>query len=192
MKNTAPRKVVLIFLALTIVISVLSSCSPERKKAEVPDKVQVKDAYRQAMEAYGWFDMTTMPVDYSVSKEYNGTKYYRVEHNDIETYADLKLHLQELFSDDIVLELLGQAKEFQRYTDIDGVLYAVQADRGADITKGEETHQIIYEANDRIIYRVEVEIIDFETMEVVDRETYDFTYENLNGKWVFSNFCMVR
>jgi hypothetical protein len=76
--------------------------------------------------------------------------------------------------------------------DIDGALYAIQADRGTDINKGDETHQIIYENDKKIIYRVEVEVIDPDTQKAVDKETHDFIYENLNGKWVFSKFYLVR
>ncbi|MCC7571403.1 hypothetical protein KO465_08815 [Candidatus Micrarchaeota archaeon] len=65
MKNTVSKKVVLIFIILILVIFVLSSCSPGKNGAVIPDQAQVEAAYRQAVEAYGWFDMTTMPVDYS-------------------------------------------------------------------------------------------------------------------------------
>jgi len=78
------------------------------------------------------------------------------------------------------------------YIDIDGALYAIQADRGTDIYKGEETHQIIYENDKKIIYRVEVEVIDPDAQKAVGKETHDFIYENLNGKWVFSKFYLVR
>jgi hypothetical protein len=170
----------------------LASGAPEMEKNTVPNETQVKSAYQQAVEAYGWFDMTTMPTDDSDSKDYNGTAYYRVKHDTIKTYADLKNHLQNLFTDDIVNQLLSQSDASMHYMDIDGALYAIQADRGTDIYKGDETHQIIYENDKKIIYRVEVEVIDPDTQKAVGKETHDFIYENLNGKWVFSKFYLVR
>jgi hypothetical protein len=170
----------------------LVSGAPETEKNTMPNETQVKLAYQQAAEAYGWFDMTTMPTDDSDSKDYNGTAYYKVKHETIKTYADLKNHLKKLFTDDIVNQLLSQSDASMHYIDIDGALYAIQADRGTDIYKGDETHQIIYENDKKIIYRVEVEVIDPDTQKAVDKETHDFIYENLNGKWVFSKFYLVR
>jgi len=55
MKNTVSKKVVLIFITLTLVMFVLSSCSPGKNEAVIPDQAQAEAAYRQA-------------VDYSDSK----------------------------------------------------------------------------------------------------------------------------
>ncbi len=173
-------------------VLVLTSCTLETEKNIMPDEMEVKLAYQQAAEAYGWFDLTTMPIDDSDSKDYNDTTYYRVKHATIKTYADLKSYLQNLFTDDIVNRLLSQSNASMHYVDIDGALYAIQADRGTDIYKGDETHQIIYENDKKIIYRVDVEVIDPETQNAVGKETHDFTYENLNGKWLFSKFYLVR
>jgi hypothetical protein len=47
-----------------------------------------------------------MQVDYSDSKDYRGTPYYKVTHKTIKTYADLKIYLEDLFADDIVNQML--------------------------------------------------------------------------------------
>jgi len=98
-----------------------------------------------------------------------------------------------LFGEDVVQTLLADNTNGpQHYADIDGVLYALEADRGADITKGEETLEITHESDAKIICHVTVEVLDPSTFTVTGSETHDFAYENVDGSWVFTNFELVR
>jgi hypothetical protein len=192
MNKSNSVSVAIMLLSLLLLLPFISSCSSISEKGSLPDKTDVDLAYQNAVEAYGWFDMTSMPLDYSVSRDYNNITYYKVDHESIKTYGDLARYLKSLFADTIVNQLLGQSEVNNRYTDIDGQLYAIPADRGADITKGDETHQVIFEGDERIIYRVEVDLIDPETGNIIDKEVHDFSYEPMNGDWVFTNFYLIR
>jgi len=153
----------------------------------------INESYQKAVEAYSWFDATTMPVDYSDRKELYGFEYYKVTHDTIKSCADLKSYLQTLFSDDIVEKLLAGDGSIIRYRDIDGALYAIPADRGSDITKGKETYEIVRESDTKILYKVFVEIYDDPVSQnVTGTEEHDFQYECINGRWVFTNFELVR
>lgn len=158
---------------------------------------QIIDTYKRAVEAYGWFYLTTMPTvcnsDEDI-REYEGWQYYRVEHETIKTLADLENYLRSLFSDNIVTKLLSEG-EGKRYRDFDGILYAMPADRGTDINKGEETYEVIKESERKFILRVTVELLgewQGDKRPVIGYETHDFIYEKINDRWVFSSFDLVR
>ena len=88
--------------------------------------------YYEAEEMWSWFDLTTMPLDPERPASEEG--YYAVDYRDITTMAQLRTLLETRFSAEIVDELLTAESGFAHYKEIDGVLCAVQADRGSDIT----------------------------------------------------------
>ena len=100
-----------------------------------------------------------------------------------------------LFTDSIVNDLLHPKNGTERYCNIDGELYAIPADRGTNITKGEEKYEIISSNADTITFRVTVEILgewDGNKQPITGYETHDFTYEKIGDKWVFTTFNLVR
>ncbi|NLM44362.1 MAG: hypothetical protein GX201_10170 [Clostridiales bacterium] len=182
------------FRVMFVILAILSfaACSPTQVPTDSPSKVptdeEVKLAYQQATEAYSWFDLTTMNFDANSEIEYNGNIYMKVNQEGIQSLSDLEAYLRNLFSEDIVDSLL----ETNRYIDIDGVLYAMPADRGTNIFAGEEHHKIIRESDKKIIYEVTVDILDDNLEKAVDEEVYSFSYEFIEDKWVFTNFSLVR
>lgn len=178
------RKVMLVLAAVFALA--LSACSPN---PPLPTDEQITTAYTKAVEAYSWFDLASMACDSNTSKVQNGNTYYKVTNPDIQTMSDLKAHLETLFSDTIVVSLLDRAV----YTEIDGQLYAIDAARGSDITKGEERASITKESDQKFSYNVVVDLVDPEQGEtVVGTENYSFPYELINNKWVFTDFSLVR
>ena len=136
----------------------------------------------------------SMPADYEDAIEMNGYVYNRATHDVIKTMDDLKSYLQTMFTDEIVEGLLaGDGSGIQLYRDIDGALYTIPAGRGSDIMKGDETYEIIREGDKKVIYQVTVEIYDDPFEETVaGTEQYDFPLEYINGRWVFTDFELVR
>lgn len=178
------KKLIGIIFAILIILC-FTACS----SAKGPTDEEVNLAYQQAVEAYSWFDLTTMPLDDNSRIEYNGNIYQKVNHSTIHSLSDLERYLHSLFSEDIVDSLLT---EDCRYADIDGALYAISADRGSNIFVGEEHHKIIHESDEKIIYQVTVDILDDNLEKVVDKEVYSFAYQFIEDKWIFTNFCLVR
>ncbi|SHI46755.1 DL-endopeptidase inhibitor IseA family protein [Lutispora thermophila] len=129
-----------------------------------------------------------MPYYENTEMEYNGNIYWKVAQDGFESLFDLKAYLKDFFSDEIIDSLL----ETDRYIDIDGVLYTIDAARGTDIFAGEEYHRIIRESDKKIIYEVTVDILDENFEKVVDKKIYSFPYELIEGRWVFTDFCLVR
>jgi len=146
-------------------------------------------AYNLAREASFWFRMGTLPTDPYDSRELDGCTYCKVER--FETRDDLTSYLQTLFSE----ELINSFFEDSSYIDIDGKLYCMDANRGSDITKGEETYSVSKESDTIILLKVTVELLDFDedfNEAVVGSEVHSFQYELLDGKWVFTDFPSIR
>jgi len=164
----------------------------------IPSVKEVEEAYKKATEAFYWFDVTTMPVasfdrsDSSTYKEIDGMLYHRVMSDTIKTYADLEKYLYALFTDEIVAELLDHGWDYQRYRDIDGVLHAILADRGTDIFKGEETKEVTQESEVKFTCAVCVELLGGEEDFVVTGyEIHEYSYELIDGQWVFYKLLSV-
>lgn len=163
------------------------------KKLSLSDE-EVHKAYRRAVWAFGWFQYGSMPTDNEDAVEIDDYVYNRVTHDEIKTMADLKSYLQTIFADKIVEYLLDEdGYGIPQYRDINGALYTIPAGRGSDIFKGDETYEIIREGDKKIIYRVTVEIYDDPFEETVaGTEQYDFPLEYINGRWLFTDFELVR
>ena len=118
--------------------------------------------------------------------------YYRVDYPGIDSTANLRGYLKSLFSDDLVEMLLPY--DGTQYIDIDGVLYGLDGGRGTDITRGAETVQVLRDGDpDRCTVRVTVEVVDPEQDNaVVNTLTFDFPYEKVGEKWIFTDFSLVR
>ncbi|MCL2108050.1 MAG: hypothetical protein FWH20_01715 [Oscillospiraceae bacterium] len=165
----------------------------------MPSDAEIAEAYNSAREALGWFYMSSMPaVDYDFNVEsglftYDGGESERgpkVNHPTIKTLADLENYLQTLFTDEFVEELLSR----DQYFDQGGELHTTDGARGSDITKGEETYEIIKDNELKIIYRVTVEDTDAEypNPTVIGHTVHDMVYEKIGDKWIFTSFELVR
>lgn len=157
-----------------------------------PTDAEIEAIYQRAVEVFGWFDMTTIPYDWDDQMEdANGWVFVRVAYDGISSLADLEAYLHAIFTPNVVSEMFDIVPG--RFRDFDGVLYVLGGDRGGMMDRGDTTHEIIRESDQRIIYRVTVEILDWETLEtVVDTVTYDFVLTLVNGKWLFSNFNLTH
>ena len=156
---------------------------------------EIEALYQRAVEAFSWFHMESMPADAEDTIiDENGHTYFRVAVDGISSLADLEAHLHTIFAPDVVKDLMDFPPVM--YREFDGALFSIGASRGGDLLRGYEAHEIIRnirEDNPNIIYRVTVDILDRETLEeVVGIEVYDFVLSQVNGKWVFLNFNMVR
>ena len=158
------------------------------KTISLPSIEDVKEAYYKSYEAFTWFGLTTLPAD-SSTKEVNGTIYNKVDHEIIKTYADLENYLNSLFTKDIVQEMLSNKST--GYIDIEGELYTILADRGTDIYKGKETLEVQQINDKKYICTVEVELLG-EDFTVTGYETHEYSYELIDGQWLFTNFYLYK
>ncbi len=187
-------KKLLIFLMLAMLSAcLLASCGAPK----IPADESVIEAYHRASEAYSWFDVLTLPCDYSDTVEVDGMPYARV--NRFPLMVDFRNHLEDLFAIPIVDRLLAGDAAYPQYIERDGKLYALDAARGTDIGKGAETYSVRQTSKTSLILTVTVEILDYSIPNTLDAEgkvigseTYEFPFEYVNGKWVFTDFRSVR
>ena len=160
--------------------------------ADEPADEAILAAYEKAEEAWGWFEIAPMPLDRDDQRTVGEQVYCRVDYPGIKTLADLRGYLKSLFSDGLVEELLPV--DGTQYVELDGALYTIDGGRGADITKGEETVQVLRDGTPgRCTVRVTVEVLDPQQgFSVVGSETHDFLYEQVGERWIFTTFSMVR
>lgn len=167
-----------------------SEPTPEPEPTETPtrpDDEIVLQAYHEAAEAYSWFDMTTLPVE--SDNGVIGPGYYPVSDERFPTLEALRGYLKSLFSDEIVDRLLPIDGE--HYRDVDGRLCAIDTMRGSDENTGEIIETVIWpeDGSDSLCaVHVEVELIWEDENYPEGKRTYDFPYQKVGDKWVFTYF----
>ena len=158
-----------------------------------PSDEAVLEAYSRAEEAWNWFTVAPPELDRGAVLERDGRSYCRVDDSRFSTLSELRGYLKGLFSDRLVEELLPI--DGVQFLEEDGALYAVDGGRGADITRGAQTVQVLRDERepDRVAVRVTVEVLDPEAgYAPTGEETHDFTYERVGERWLFTTFAAVR
>ncbi|HMM05304.1 MAG TPA: hypothetical protein PKD52_01320 [Clostridiales bacterium] len=160
-----------------------------------PSDEAVASAFDAAYTVYQWFDLK--PLATETDSEGNAV-FYTVGDNEyclkvtdpaVSTMDELKAKVNKYFSADIAATLLDDGKYFG---DSDN-LYAIAADRGADITKGEILKQeVTARADESITYTVTVETVNPETGKATGSEKIDYLYEWVDGTWVFTTFQSIN
>ena len=157
-----------------------------------PSDEAVLEAYSRAEEAWSWFAVAPPELDRGAVLERDGRSYCRVDDPRFSTLSELRGYLKGLFSDRLVEELLPI--DGVQFLEEDGALYAVDGGRGADITRGAETVQVLRDGTPgRCVVRVTVQVLDPEQdYAVTGSETLDFPYEQVGDRWLFTSFSAVR
>ena len=155
--------------------------------------MEVLQAYRLATVAMEWLKYGNIPGDDEgfIDDPDTGIRYYRVTHHSISTMAELENHFKTLFTEEMVNEL-SQNDFNGRFKEADGMLYVSDFAMGGNILKGSEVYEFI-PVNDQLIQlHITVEDLAEPQGEVTGHTIHDMFYELIDGKWVFSNFELVR
>ena len=151
--------------------------------------------YYEAEEMWSWFNLTTMPLDSERPAPEEG--YYAVDYRDIATLTQLRALLETRFSAEIVDGLLTAESGFEHYKDIDGVLCAVQADRGSDITVASVDYAVELNGDHTAgrviatIYRQDFDEAKEEWYLTDEAETVEFPFEMAENGARFTSFESV-
>ena len=159
-----------------------------------PTDEEVLEVYREAQTAYNWFAVETLEGHQDEKVEYQGDLYARVADERFPNMDSLRGYLKTMFSDEVVDGLLPL--EGRQYVEIEGQLYVLEGARGTDITKGAVTLSVVWPQEDEPLtctVRAEVELLDEETLStVVGSEVYEFPYQKVGDKWVFTWFTPIK
>lgn len=159
-----------------------------------PTDEEVLAVYREAQEAYDWFNLATLEGHQDEKREYQGNLYAWVADERFPNMDSFRGYLKTLFSDEVVDSLLPV--DGQQYVEIDGQLYVLEGARGTDITKGAVVLSVVWPQEEEPLactVRAEVELLDEETLStVVGSEVYEFPYQKVGDKWVFTWFAPIK
>lgn len=150
---------------------------------------EILDAYKQAEEFYGWFDLEPLPSGGSTAVE-DGILYRQVDAEDIKTLEDLRTCLRSVFSQELTEQLLDADSGALRYRDIEGALYVAGSGRDRAPGKGGVEIQVEQSEEGGYAVAVAVELLD-EDGAVTGMEHWTFPYAFVEDRWVFTDFRLV-
>ena len=151
---------------------------------------EILAAYDRAVTAYEWFDLNPLPCGGPVVLE-DGIGYQRVEYAGFNTLDDLRTYLRSLFSEDVINRLLSEDAQTLRYRDIGGELYVHPGGQEADPEKDSASAAVEQKADGSYLINVTVDLLDNEQTTVAGVECYAFPYQEVNGRWIFTDFQLV-
>ena len=183
-----------ILIALVVVAGIIVSFSSvPRDETGQKMNTSTEAILRPAFEVYGWF--TSSPLSHE-SKVYSDVlPYCKVTDERFSSLKELSTAVRKIFSDSIATRLL----ESGLYIDIEGQLHVNKSLDPAVIAAplsaadnnaiSKEVYSVVSEDQEKIVYRAEVSYTTNESASVLeDALSYDFVYEKVNGKWVFTQF----
>ena len=122
----------------------------------------------------------------------DGQTYRPVDYPGMENLLDLQTYLKDVFCEEIVENLLDEeSEEFFQYLDINGALYGPIGGRSRDRFRGEIRTQVEMDSETTYLVYVSVDVLDQDLTTVTGMESYVFPYEQVNGRWVFTQFQLV-
>lgn len=151
---------------------------------------EILAAYDRAITAYEWFDLNPLPCGGPVVKR-GGASYQRVKYAGFDTLDDLKTYFGSLFSQEVIDRLFPENEETPRYLDIDGELYVRPGGREADPKKSSASAAVERQTDGSYRINVTVDLLDDDQLAMIGVECYAFPYQNINGRWVFTDFQLV-
>lgn len=153
---------------------------------------EILSAYNRAVTAYGWFERTTLPCLEDTEVTIDGYIYRRVDSAGIDSMEDLRTNLQGLFSTELTEQLLATGEEHPFYLDVEGVLYGFTSSRKSDIHKTNIETEVEQVSDTAYCINVTADLLDTDLLTVIGIECHSFPYELSAGRWVFSEFHLIR
>lgn len=166
-----------------------------------PTDEEVLAAYHDAAEAYGWFAGYLEPeldvadqITLSVAERGGELTLYRVTRPGLSSLDELRVYLKSLFSDEVVDDLFKNGSA--TFADgPEGGLYTTGAGRGSDVTKGTVTLTVEWNGEESLpgcTVKATVQLLTWDgnggSPTVSGEQAYEFPYQKVGDKWVFTQF----
>ena len=200
------RRIIVLILSLLVLLAGCNSIKPSNDETDPHNnendnnepQIELDDvvkAYQTASEATSWFRIASLledgshgAIDMTTQVTYNDFNYFRAKQYD--TYSEFIDYLGTLFSDELIESLLSYNGTM--YINHNGYLYGRFGIRGTNIFIGDESYEIEYVNDSKINLLVKVEVMDEDLSTVKEYQTFIFPYENIEEKWVFTDFPEIR
>ena len=161
-----------------------------RAEARPLSDEDIRNAYEQAVTAYGWFELYPLP-DTGETVTLDGVTYRRVDTRNFKVLEDLREHLNQLFAPAVTERLLAVGGKQPMYRDIDGALYVTGQGRSRDLYKGEAGIQAERVSDTEYSVNVTVNLLDDDRSTVTGLECWAFPYVFNGEYWVFGDFRLI-
>ena len=157
-----------------------------------PSDEEILAAYREAADVMSWFAGYggDLILNFEDQVTRGDVTYFRVNRSGWSTIDELRGYLKSLFSDEIVDPLLSMGC----FIETENGLYALPAGRGSDVTKGGVVLSVLRTAETPAlcIVQADVELLEWAQgaaePTVAGHRTYQFPYQKVGDKWVFTQF----
>lgn len=179
------QKILFIVMIINIVYS-FASCANFLfgKKDVLPtSENDIKKLIENASNVYGWFELFPLKLNHDYVVVYNNQNWYKVANEKYDTFYKLDDYLCTIFSRDIVNKLWTTKK----YRVFNNNLYSLSSGRKKNSfiknikykSRGRTKKRILYQAT--VTYTSQAKIKN-------NKQKFDFTYEKINGRWIFTEF----
>lgn len=148
----------------------------ENENLESPESVVTA-----ALEVYSWFAMCPLDVDPEQPDE-QGVM-FRVYDDRLNTREKLETVVRDYFSEEIANALLASGV----YSEEGGYLYTGETYRDIDPTIALVEYAVAEQTEDKVWYTATVYYSETEG-EITSIDEYTFLRENIDGKWLFTDF----
>ena len=122
----------------------------------------------------------------------DGVSYWRVDPAEMMDMNALRSHLHRYFTEGLAEELLATGGEYPLYREVDQQLYVTSGGREKDPLKGRQQVEVLRQSDTCYLVSVTVDLLDVDQVTVVGLECWTFPYELIDGRWVFTDFCLVN
>lgn len=159
---------------------------------DVPQEEIVLADYDAALTLWAWSFMTTPPTDNAPEQTtIDGYTYCSAAIPGISTLADMRALLCRYFDEALVDEWMNSEPP-HRYEEVDGKLFVLSADRGSDLSIGDETFAVTLLEDGGVVTQT-VCYQDYDaksdTMKLTgETETFEYPFTLVDGHAVFSDF----
>lgn len=163
-----------------------------RSLLDVPQEEIVLSDYDAALTLWSWSFMTTPPTDNAPEQTtIDGYTYCSAAIPGISTLADMRALLCRYFDEALVDEWMNSEPP-RRYEEVDGRLYVLSADRGSDLSIGDEAFAVTLSEEGGVVTQTvfyQEEDAQTGTMALTgETAEFDYPFALVDGHAVFSAF----
>lgn len=191
-------KKLIIICVICIVFTSLFACQFKASGSRVPSNEEVKTAFIKANSLYKMFYGIGLDVDKNDEyKTEDDHLYYAVNYEGIKSLNDLKIYLSNIFSSQIVDELINIGFVYSplRFIEMNGKLYQESYDYSVIIPNYKIIEkEIIIEKESDVKFKCSMDKIlnDDESKSNGVTYKFDYVYEKVGDRWIFTEFPLFK
>lgn len=176
----------------------LFGCQLKASGSRVPSNEEVKTVFTKADSLFKMFYGTGLDVDKNDEyKTEDDNLYYAVKHEGIKSLNDLKVYLSNIFSSQIVDELIniGFVYTPSRFIEMNGKLYQVSYDYSIIVPNYNIVEkEMIIEKESDMKFKCSMDKIlnNYDSKSNGMTYKFNYVYEKVGDRWIFTEFSIIK